>query len=687
VLLVVLVVFAFLRGIWATLIPAVAIPISIIGTFAVMYLLGFTINNLTLMGLTIAVGFVVDDAIVMIENVMRHLEAGERPFGAALVGARQVGFTVISMTVSLIAAFIPLLFMGGLVGRLFREFSVTVCVALAMSAMVSLTLTPMMCRLFLHRDRDRHPGRIGAAAERWFDAMLRFYERTLDWALSRRRLMLVLTLLAMTLTVVMYWEVPKGFFPQQDTGQIMGATEAPPGISAPAMAERQQAMVDVVRSDPDVESVYSWIGESGTLSNGRIVISLKPFGERHATADQILARIRKRATAVTGITLHMQARQDLQVGGRSSRSQFQYTLEDADLHELYVWAPRLVDRLASLPGIADVNSDLESSAPGMLVAIDRNRAASFGISPQVIDDTLYDALGQRQVATIYTEVDQYHVVLEVDPSHKVDANSLRDIYVSSSTGQQIPLSVFARFENSQVPLQVSHQGQFPAVTLSFNLAPGVALGDAVDQVGASIASMGLPVTLHGGFQGSAKAFQASLASQPWLIAAALVAVYIVLGILYESYIHPVTILSTLPSAGLGALLALMAFGLELDVISLIGIILLIGIVKKNAIMMIDFAVEAEREEGLDTLQAIRKACLLRFRPIMMTTMAAILGGLPLALGRGAGAEVRLPLGVSIVGGLLLSQVLTLYTTPVIYLYLDALAQRFKRQAMGPGAPM
>jgi multidrug efflux pump subunit AcrB len=390
---------------------------------------------------------------------------------------------------------------------------------------------------------------------------------------------------------------------------------------------------------------------------------------------------------VTGITLRMQARQDLQVGGRSSRSQFQYTLEDADLHELYVWAPRLVDRLASLPGIADVNSDLESSAPGMLVAIDRNRAASFGISPQLIDDTLYDALGQRQVATIYTEVDQYHVVLEVDPLHKVDANSLRDIYVPSSTGQQIPLSVFARFENSQVPLQVSHQGQFPAVTLSFNLAPGVALGDAVDQVGASIANMGLPVTLHGGFQGSARAFQASLASQPWLIAAALVAVYIVLGILYESYIHPVTILSTLPSAGLGALLALMAFGLELDVISLIGIILLIGIVKKNAIMMIDFAVEAEREEGLDTLQAIRQACLLRFRPIMMTTMAAILGGLPLALGRGAGAEVRLPLGVSIVGGLLLSQVLTLYTTPVIYLYLDALAQRFKRQAIGPGAPM
>ncbi|HKT97958.1 MAG TPA: efflux RND transporter permease subunit [Paraburkholderia sp.] len=676
VLLVVLVVFAFLRGIWATLIPAVAIPLSIVGTFAVMYGLGFTINNLTLMGLTIAVGFVVDDAIVMIENIMRHLEHGEPPLKAALEGARQVGFTVLSMTLSLIAAFIPLLFMGGVVGRLFREFSVTVSVALAVSAVVSLTLTPMMCRLFLHFDSQRRHGRLEALAERVFDAMLRFYERTLDWALARRALMLAVTLAAMALSVLMYWFVPKGFFPQQDTGQIIASTDASPGISAPAMAEHQQQLIDIVRRDPDVAMVYSWIGEDNTLNNGRIIISLKPFSQRHASAAQIIERIGRQAAAVPGIVLHMQARQDLQVGGRISRAQFQYTLEDADLRELYAWTPRLIDKLKSLPSVEDVNSDLQRSAPGTRVAIDRNRAASFGISPQLIDDTLYDALGQRQVATIFTDIDQYHVVLEVDPARKIDVGSLNDIYVPSDSGKQVPLSVFAHFEDDPVPLQINHQGQFPAVTLSFNLAPGAALGDAVAQVNAAIHGMRLPATLHASFQGTAKAFESSLATQPWLIAAALAAVYIVLGILYESYIHPLTILSTLPSAGLGALLALQLFGLELDVISLIGIILLIGIVKKNAIMMIDFALEAERKEGKAPIDAIYEACLLRFRPIMMTTMAALLGGLPLALGAGVGSELRRPLGITIVGGLILSQILTLYTTPVVYLAFDWLARRF-----------
>jgi multidrug efflux pump len=682
VALVVLVVFAFLRGLWATLIPAVAIPLSIIGTFAVMYLLGYTVNNLTLMGLTIAVGFVVDDAIVVIENIMRHLEAGESPLRAALNGSRQVGFTVVSMTTSLIAAFIPLLFMGGTVGRLFREFSVTVSVALLVSAAISLTLTPTMCRIFLHRGRGREggPGRMARLAERGYDSMLGWYERTLDWALAHGRLMLWLTLATMAVSVLLYWVVPKGFFPQQDTGQIFGSTEAPVDISAPAMAARQLALVRVVMEDPDVALVYSWIGENSTPNNGRLVISLKPFAQRRANASQILARLRERAAQLSGITLRMQARQDLQVGGRASRTQFQYTLEDTDPRELYAWAPRLLDALKALPQVQDLNSDLQRPAPGMTIVIDRSRAAQFGVSPQLLDDTLYDALGQRQVATIFTNIDQYHVVLEVDPDHKLDADSLNDIYLPTGDGKQIPLSVFARFEDSAAPLLISHQGQFPAVTLSFNLAPGVALGDMVPVVESTIRDLRMPVTLHGSFQGTAQAFKATLASQPYLIAAALIAVYIVLGILYESYIHPITILSTLPSAGLGALLALMLCRLELSVISLIGIILLIGIVKKNAIMMIDFALDAERLQGLDTRASIRAACLLRFRPIMMTTMAAILGGLPLAIGSGAGAELRAPLGVAIVGGLLVSQVLTLYTTPVIYLYLDRIARRLARGA-------
>jgi hydrophobe/amphiphile efflux-1 (HAE1) family protein len=679
VVLVVLVVFAFLRGVWATLIPAVATPLSIIGTFAVMYLLGYTVNNLTLMGLTIAVGFVVDDAIVVIENIMRHVEGGESPLRAALHGARQVGFTVVSMTTSLIAAFIPLLLMGGTVGRLFREFSVTVSVALLVSAAVSLTLTPTMCRVFLRPAGQRSRGRAAQLAERSYKAMLGWYQHTLEWALAHGPLMLFLTLATMALTVLLYWIVPKGFFPQQDTGQIFGTTEAPVDISAPALAARQLELARLVMDDPDVALVYNWIGETSTPNNGRLVIVLKPFAQRRASASQILARLRERAAQVPGITLRMQARQDLTVGGRASRTQFQYTLEDTDPRELYAWAPRLLEALKSLPQVLDMNSDLDTPAPGKTIVINRSRAAQFGISPQLLDDTLYDALGQRQVATIFTNIDQYHVVLEVDPEQKLDVDSLNDIYVPSGDGKQIPLSVFASFEDSSAPLVISHQGQFPAVTLSFNLAPGIALGDAVPLVESTIRGLRMPASLHGSFQGTAQAFKATLATQPYLIGAALVAVYIVLGILYESYIHPITILSTLPSAGLGALLALMLCHLELSVISLIGIILLIGIVKKNAIMMIDFAIEAERVQGLDTAASIRAACLLRFRPIMMTTMAAILGGLPLAIGTGAGAEVRAPLGVAIVGGLLVSQILTLYTTPVVYLYMDRIAHWLRRR--------
>ena len=676
--LVVLVVFGFLRRARATLIPAAAIPLSIIGTFVVMHLLGYTLNNLTLMGLTIAVGFVVDDAIVVIENIMRHIEDGQPPLRAALDGARQVGFTVISMTTSLIAAFIPLLMMSGTVGRLFREFSVTVSVALLVSAAVSLTITPAMCRVFLNP--SRHPDRgFASAAERGYNVLARGYEHTLDWALAHKGLMLSVTLATMMLSILLYWIIPKGFFPQQDTGIIFGTTEARVDISPSAMSQLQLALVRVVKDDPDVALVYSWIGETSTPNNGRMVIALKPFAQRNASAGQILARIRERAAQVPGISLRMQARQDLIVGGRASRTQFQYTLQDTDPRELYAWAPRLLEALKSLNQVQDLNSDLESPAPGTTIVLDRSRAAQFGISPQLLDDTLYDALGQRQVATIFTNVDQYHVVLEVDPKDKLDDRALDTIYVPSDSGKQIPLSVLDRFEDTAAPLLISHQGQFPAVTISFNLASGVALGDAVTLVESTIRGLRMPATLHGSFQGTAQAFKATLATQPYLIAAALIAVYIVLGILYESYVHPITILSTLPSAGLGALLALMLCHLELSVISLIGIILLIGIVKKNAIMMIDFALDAERQQGLDTAASIRTACLLRFRPIMMTTMAAIFGGLPLALGTGAGSEVRAPLGVAIVGGLLVSQVLTLYTTPVIYLYMDRLAHHVWRR--------
>jgi multidrug efflux pump len=682
VFLVVLVVFLFLHGVWATLIPATAIPLSIAGTFGVMSVLGYSVDNLSLMGITIAVGFVVDDAIVVIENIIRHVEAGMSPLEASLKGSREVSFTVVSMTTSLIAALIPLLLMTGVVGRLFREFSITVSVALLVSAVVSLTVTPMMCRVLLLLDRRRRPSAIGRVSAAAFSSLAAAYDRALTRVLRHPALTLVTALAILLLTVVLFWLVPKGFFPQQDTGQIQGSTEAPPDISAPAMAERQLELVRLIVADPDVANVYSWISPTPAMNNGRLVINLKPFAERRADAGQIMGRLRKKVAGLPGIELHLRTRQELQIGGRSSQTQFQYTLEDTDIADLYAWTPRLIARLKTLPQLSDVTSDMQSAAPRTTVVIDRDRAAQFGITPQAIDDTLYDALGQRQVATIFTQVDQYHVVMELDPDRKLDASALQEIRVPSATGQLVPLAAVARFEDSTTPLQINHQGQFPAVTLSFNLAPGVALGDAVAAVTRSLGEVVLPPTMHGSFQGNAKAFEASVSTQPWLILAAVLAVYIVLGILYESYIHPLTILSTLPPAGLGALLALWLFHYELNVISMIGIILLIGIVKKNAIMMVDVALDLERRERLTAAEAIHRACRLRFRPIMMTTAAALFGSLPLALGTGAGSELRAPVGVALVAGLLVSQALTLFTTPVVYLYLDRLGEKLRGQLTG-----
>jgi multidrug efflux pump len=674
VALVVGVVYLFLRGIWATLIPATAIPLSIAGTAGIMNLLGASVDNLSLMGITIAVGFVVDDAIVVIENILRHVEAGETPLQASLAGAREVSFTVVSMTVSLVAALIPLLLMSGVVGRLFREFSLTVSVALAVSAVVSLTVTPMMCRVFLRLDRKLCPGG-GPVRQRAFDRLASAYDRALTRVLRHPAITLGVTLCVLATTLALFWVIPKGFFPQQDTGQIIGSSDAPTDISAPAMAARQLELVRIVTADPDVANVYSWISPTPAMSSGRLIINLKPFDQRHADAGQILVRLRRAVAGLPGIALHLRTRQELQIGGRSSQTQFQYTLEDTDVRQLFEWTPRLMAALKTLPQLGDVSSDAQDAAPRTTVVIDRERAAQFGITPQAVDDTLYDAFGQRQVATIFTQVDQYHVVMELDPAHRLDAGALQQIRVASAGGQQVPLAAIAHFEDSVVPLQINHQGQFPAVTLSFNLAPGVALGDAVAAVRQKLAGLTLPATMHGSFQGNAKAFEASVSTQPYLILAAILAVYIVLGILYESYIHPLTILSTLPSAGLGALLALWLLHYELNVISMIGIILLIGIVKKNAIMMVDVALDAERKQGLSATDAIQHACRLRFRPIMMTTGAALFGALPLALGTGAGSELRAPVGVALVGGLLVSQVLTLFTTPVIYLYLDRLSQR------------
>jgi len=670
--LVILVVFVFLRDLRSTVIPSVAVPVSLIGTFGVMYLCGYSLDNLSLMALTIATGFVVDDAIVVLENVSRHMEEGMSPMAAAMRGAKEVGFTVLSMSASLVAVFIPILLMGGMVGRLFREFAVTLSVAIVISLVISLTATPMMCARVLKQRTERPRGRLYRASETVFDWVLGRYEVSLSWALRHSRFMMLIMFATIGLNFYLFAIVPKGFFPQQDTGRLNGSIQAAQDISFTAMRQKLADLVDIVRQDPAVESVLGFTGGGfgGTRNTGRVFASLKPLDERKINVDQVIARLRGKLSGVPGATLYLQAVQDVRIGGRQSNAQYQFTLQGQSLRELTSWAPRILQRLRSLPELVDLNSDQLDKGMKATLTIDRSTASRLGITPQMIDDTLYDAFGQRQVSTIYTQLNQYHVVMELEPSYWQRPETLRDIYVRSSNGTQVPLSAFTSFQPTSDTLAVNHQGQFPAVTLSFNLAPGVALGDAVRVIQAALAELGIPATVRGSFQGTAQAFQASLSSQPWLILAALVTVYIVLGILYESYIHPITILSTLPSAGVGAILALLLFQIELSVIAIIGILLLIGIVKKNAIMMIDFALVVERTQGKTSAEAIYQACLLRFRPIMMTTMAALFGALPLALGGGVGAELRRPLGISIVGGLIVSQLLTLYTTPVVYLYLD-----------------
>jgi multidrug efflux pump len=687
VCLVVLVIFLFLRNFWTTMIPGVAIPLSLIATFAIIYPLGYSLDNLSLMGLTIAVGFVVDDAIVVIENIHRHVERGVLPQQAALDGARQVGFTVVSMTTSLIAVFIPVLFMSGIIGRLFREFAVTVSAAIVMSGLISLTVTPMMCARLIRRRRPEVRGRVYRACERAFDSSLRFYDRGLRGVLRHPTITLMATLATLVATIYGYTIIPKGFFPEEDTGLILGVAEAAPDTSFQAMADRIQLLGRIVMADPDVDNVYYWIGPNPTVSQGRMMINLKPRKERGASASQIIARLKPKLARVEGIALFMQVRQDIQVGGRPSKTQYQYTLQDGDSNELARWAPVFEKNLKALPQLEDVTSDTQASARRATLRIDRDTASRLGITPQAIDDTLYDAFGQRQVATIFTQLNQYHVVLELDPRFQLDTSALRGLYVRSAAGQLVPLSTFTRVEESVAPITINHQGLFPSVTLSFNLSPEHSLGDAVAVIQNLERGLGAPASLITSFQGTAQVFQASLKSQPYLIAAAILAVYIVLGILYESYIHPITILSTLPSAGIGALLALMLFRQDLSVIGFIGIILLIGIVKKNAIMMVDFALDAERRQGLPPQQAIHQAALLRFRPIMMTTMAALFGALPLTFGTGAGAELRQPLGITIVGGLMLSQILTLYTTPVVHLYLGRLGRVFHRERVKPEIPI
>jgi multidrug efflux pump len=685
VVLVVMVIFLFLRNFSATVIPSVAVPLSLVGTFGVMYLLGYSLNNLTLMALTISTGFVVDDAIVMIENIDRYLEEGESPLDAALKGAGQIGFTIISLTVSLIAVLIPLLFMGDIVGRLFREFAVTLAVTILVSAIVSLTLTPMMAAKLLKRHDPKNQSRFYKKSEEFYEGVIRFYGRTLQWVLKHQTATLMVTVGTLFLTLFLYVIVPKGFFPVQDTGVILGISEGPGNISFNALAQRQQELAKVILKDQDVVSLSSFIGVDGTNltpNSGRVQINLKPRDERHGTASDVIRRLQPELAKVAGITLYMQPVQDLTVEDRVSRTQFQYTLEDADAVELTTISSKLVEKLRALPQLRDVASDQQSNGLQADIEIDRDTASRLGILPQAIDDTLYDAFGQRQVSTIFTQLNQYHVVLEVDPQFQQNPDSLKRIYVKSNTGIQVPLSAFTRAHLNNTPLAISHQGQFPVVTLSFNLAPGISLGDATKAIDQAEKEVGMPPSIHTAFQGTAAAFRNSLSSEPWLIVAAIVTVYIVLGVLYESYIHPITILSTLPSAGVGAILALLITGNDLGVVALIGIILLIGIVKKNAIMMIDFALEAEREEHKPPEEAIYQACLLRFRPIMMTTMAALLGGLPLAVGRGTGSELRHPLGITIVGGLLVSQLLTLYTTPVVYLWFDRLAHRFEKYRIG-----
>jgi multidrug efflux pump len=683
--LVVLVIFLFLRNLPATVIPSVAVPLSLVGTFGVMYLLGYSLNNLTLMALTISTGFVVDDAIVMIENIDRYLEEGESPLEAALKGAGQIGFTIVSLTVSLIAVLIPLLFMGDVVGRLFREFAVTLAVTILVSAIVSLTLTPMMCAKLLKTRGTAKHSRFYEASERFYERVIEKYGSSLRWVLKHQTATLIVTFATLAFTIMLFIIVPKGFFPVQDTGVILGISDAPQTVSFDAMVQRQQELAKVILKDPAVDSLSSFIGIDGvntTPNTGRIQINLKPRSERKETASDIIRRLQPTLANVAGITLYMQPVQDLTVEDRVSRTQFQYSLESADANDLNLWVPRLIEKLKALPQLSDIASDQLTSGLKVELVIDRDTAGRLGILPQAIDDTLYDAFGQRQVSTIFTQLNQYHVVLEAEPSFQQTPDSLKDIYVRSSNGTQVPLSAFSHFQPSSALLAINHQGQFPVVTLSFNLAPRVSLGDATKAIDQAEQAINLPASIHTSFQGTAAAFQNSLSSEPYLILAALVTVYIVLGVLYESYIHPITILSTLPSAGVGAILALLLTRNDFNVIALIGIILLIGIVKKNAIMMIDFALEAERGEGKPPEQAIYQACLLRFRPIMMTTMAALLGGLPLALTSGTGSELRNPLGITIVGGLLLSQLLTLYTTPVVYLAFERLGRRFERYRVG-----
>jgi multidrug efflux pump len=736
VALVVMVIFLFLRNVRATIIPSVAVPLSLVGTFGVMYLAGYSLNNLTLMALTISTGFVVDDAIVMIENIVRYIEEGERPLEAALNGSQQIGFTIVSLTISLIAVLIPLLFMGDVVGRLFREFAITLSVTILVSAVVSLTLTPMMCAKLLKHDPEAQKGRFYQASERGFEAVIGFYGKTLKWVLQHQTMTLIVAVATLLLTVFLYVIIPKGFFPVQDTGIIQGISEAGQSISFDAMAQRQQELSAVILKDPAVESLSSFIGIDGTnttLNSGRILINLKPLEDRGVNASAVIRRLQTELAKVEGITLYMQPVQDLTVEDRVSRTQYQYTLEDPDQNELNQWTARLMEKLRQMPQIQDVATDQQTSGLSAALVIDRITASRMGITPTSIDQTLYDGFGQRQISTLYTQLNQYHVILETQPDFQKSPSKLHDIYVrsalastalttsptsvnsvitastagggssspnpaaSSSTavsgsanpaavttpnGAAVPLSAITHFESRSAPLSVNHQGQFPVVTISFNLAPGTSLGEATKVIDAAQKDLGMPLSVQAAFQGTAASFQISLSNEPILILAALITVYIVLGVLYESYIHPITILSTLPSAGVGAILALLICGQELSVVALIGIILLIGIVKKNGIMMIDFALEAERKHGKTSEEAIYEACLLRFRPIMMTTMAALLGGLPLALGSGIGSELRRPLGIAMVGGLLLSQVLTLYTTPVIYIFFDNLAKRFSAYRAG-----
>jgi hydrophobe/amphiphile efflux-1 (HAE1) family protein len=675
--LVVLVIFIFLRTIWATVIPSLAVPLSLLATFAIMYGVGYSLDNISLMALTISVGFVVDDAIVMIENIVRYLEQGDRPFEAALKGAGQIGFTIISITFSLIAVFIPLLFMSGIIGRLFREFAVTVTVAVIASAFISLTLTPVLCSLFLKSHSESPPGRLNQLAERGFDWFLGWYDRGLKFVFRHQFTTLLSTLVLMVATGYLYVTIPKGFFPQQDTGFIFGQAESRQDTSFRKMQGIVHQLVDIVVQDPAVSGVFYFAGSSAfnpTENTGRVFIQLKPHDQREVTSDQVIQRLRPKVGAVEGAKFFMQSGQDISIGGRLTRTQYQYTLTDTDSAELNHWAPIVEAAMQKLPQLQDVASDQQIAAPHIGIDIDRDAASRMGISASIIDETLYDAFGQREVATMYTSTNQYKVILEAQQDFQDDPNALAKIYVPGPNGAQVPLSSFARFAPKVEPLSVNHQGQFPAVTLSFNLSPGTAIGQAVEAIQAMERELRLPPTVTGSFSGTAQAFQASLSSTPLLVAAAILVVYIVLGMLYESYIHPITILSALPSAGVGALLALMLLKYDLSVIALIGVILLIGIVKKNAIMMIDFALTAERYEGKTPLEAIHEACLLRFRPIMMTTFAALFGGLPIAIGQGAGSELRRPLGIAMVGGLLVSQWLTLYTTPVIYLYLDRLSR-------------